>query len=113
VRQETPSEPASSAAAKTDARPTSGHARKPAVDDEEYWLSQARALQDKMDALDQKIAIVRQNIANPAGHGYDIHNDSLDLSLPDLLNDKEELQNQIARLTEETRKAGADTGWLR
>jgi hypothetical protein len=70
-------------------------------------------LQDKMDALDQKIAIVRENIANAAGHGYDIHADSLDLSLPDLLKDKEGLQNQITQLTEEARKAGADAGWLR
>jgi hypothetical protein len=43
----------------------------------------------------------------------DIHTDSLDLSLPDLLKDKEGLQNQITQLTEEARKAGADAGWLR
>jgi hypothetical protein len=113
VGQETPSEPASSTVAKTDAKPASDHTRKAAVDDEEYWRSRARALQDKMDALDQKIAIVRENIANAAGHGYDIHTDSLDLSLPALLKDKEGLQNQISQLTEEARKAGADAGWLR
>jgi hypothetical protein len=113
VGQETPSEPAASTVAETDAKPASGHIRKPAVDGEEYWRSRARALQDKMDALDQKIAIVRENIANAAGHGYDIHTGSLDLSLPDLLNDKEGLQNQIAQLAEEARKAGADAGWLR
>jgi len=113
VGQETPSEPASSTGGNTDAKPASGHARKPAVEGEEYWRSRARALQDKMNALDQKIAIVRENIANAAGHGYDIHTGSLDLSLPDLLNEKQGLQEQIAQLTEEARKAGADPGWLR
>jgi hypothetical protein len=113
VGQETPSETASSLAGKTDAKPTSDHARKPAVPDEKCWRSRARGLQDKMNALDQKIATVRENIANAAGHGYDIHTDSLDLSLPDLLNEKEGLQKQIAQLTEEAREAGAEPGWLR
>jgi hypothetical protein len=113
VGQETPSEAASSAVGKTDDRPASGQAQKAAIPDEKYWRSRARALQDKMNALDQKIAIVRENIANAAGHGYDIHTGSLDLSLPDLLNDKEELRKQIAELTEEARKAGAEPGWLR
>ena len=56
---------------------------------------------------------MRKNIANAAGHGYDIDTDTRQLSLPDLLNDKEELQNQIAQLAEDARKAGADAGWLR
>jgi hypothetical protein len=67
-------------------------------------------LQERMNVLDQIIAIVREDIANAAGHGYDAHTDSLNLSLPDLLNEKEELQNQI---TEDARKAGADPAWLR
>ena len=88
-------------------------ARKPVVRDEKYWCSRARALQHKMNVLDQKIATVSENIVNAAGHGYDIHTDSLDLSLPDLLNEKERLQKQIAQLTEEARKASAEPGWLR
>jgi hypothetical protein len=113
VGQGTPSETASPAAGKTDAKPASGDARKLAVPDDKYWRSRAHALQDEMNALDQKIAIVKENIASAAGHGYDIHTDSLDLSLPDLLNEKEGLQKQIAELTEEARKAGVDPGWLR
>jgi hypothetical protein len=113
VGQETSSEPSSSPVGKVEAKPASGDTRHPAVPDDKYWRSRAHALQDKMNALDQKIAIVRENIADAAGRGYHIHTDSLDLSLADLLNQKEELQKQIAELAEEARKAGADPGWLR
>jgi hypothetical protein len=112
VGLETPTRAAPNAATELRQRPESDATVKSATG-EEYWRGRARELQVKMSALDATIARVQENIANAAGHGYDIHTDILDLSLPDLLEQKADLQKQADSLDEEARKSGADPGWLR
>ncbi len=98
VGHETPSRTAPTAATELRQKPESDAAVKSAATGEEYWRGRARELQVKMSALDATIARVQENIANAAGHGYDIHTDILDLSLPDLLEEKADLQKQAALL---------------
>jgi hypothetical protein len=113
VGLESPTHTAPTAVTELRQRPESDATVKSAATGEEYWRGRARELQVKMSALDATIARVQENIANAAGHGYDIHTDILDLSLPDLLEQKADLQKQADSLDEEARKSGADPGWLR
>ena len=113
VGQESASGTGSTAAPESKPKAASGAEVKSAPAGEEYWRGRARTRQGKMAALDAEIARVQENIANAAGNGYDIHIDILDLSLPDLLKEKADLQTQIEQLEEDARKSGADPGWLR
>jgi uncharacterized protein YukE len=103
----------SSGTAELQANPKSRSAKKDPTAVEKYWRDRARELHERLSAVNAKIAIVQENIANAAGHGYDIHVEALDLSLPDLLKEKADLQKQTELLGEEARKADADASWLR
>lgn len=84
-----------------------------AIEAEEKWRDKARNLRGRIAALDADIQRVQENINNANGHGYDIHIDVLDLSMPDLQRERAELRQQFELLEEQARKAGASPGWLR
>jgi chromosome segregation ATPase len=80
---------------------------------EGLWRERISKLKAQMSEVDDKIERVNRNIANANGNGYAITIADLDLSLPGLLREEEQLQKQIDQLEEEGRKAGTDPGWFR
>lgn len=87
--------------------------RKPEQGAEGFWRERANTLKITMADVDAKIQRVNQNIANANGNGYAIRIADLDLSLPDLVQQRQKLQKQIDALEEAGRKAGAEPGWFR
>jgi hypothetical protein len=82
--------------------------------DEQYWLRRFGDLQDQMTAVDLRIKQVKDDIAafqSDARKGTSIP--EAYFPLPELTEEKENLQKQIELLREEGRKEGADPGWLR
>ena|ERR1700687_120965 len=89
---------------------------------EAYWRGRARKLQDQIAAVDHEIEKMKQEIKSSGGSGFDaasglqqnvIYINDRNGRLKQLEDKKAKLQEQMAQLQEEGRKAGADAGWFR
>lgn len=90
--------------------------------DEEYWRSRARELHYEIDARDQKIARIKEDIKKNGSSGFDassglqqnvIYVDDKNARIQKLEKEKAEFQKKLDELQEEGRKAGAPAGWFR
>ena len=90
--------------------------------DEAYWRGKAHTIRDQIAAVDQQIDKVKQEIAKSGPAAFDpttrlqqnviiVHDRNAELQ--QLQDRKQNLEKQLDELTDEGRKAGADSGWFR
>lgn len=90
------------------------------ANEEAYWRGRAQAIRNQMAAVDQRIARVQDEIANKGAVTVDpssaqgvILVEDRTAQIKELEAQKASFQNDLDNLTEEGRKAGADSGWFR
>lgn len=98
------------------------HSPSATASDEKYWRDKARQIHGQMDAIDQQISKLKEDIKKNGAIGFDpstglrqnvIIIDDKNAQVKSLKNQKQSLQNQLDSLADEGRKAGADSGWFR
>jgi hypothetical protein len=121
VGQDAPAGAASPDAGNSDAGPGVSGAAK-SGNDEKYWRGRARALLDRMAALDGQISKLKDEIKKYGNGGFDaatglqqnvIYIQDRAGQVKNLEKQKEDLQKQMDTLQEEGRKAGASPAWFR
>jgi hypothetical protein len=88
---------------------------------EEYWRNRARAIQDRLAAVDKQIQELQAKIRDGKSEGVKVGMGTytpymmvgFENQIGTLEKDKGRLQKDFATLEEEARKAGALPGWLR
>lgn len=89
---------------------------------ESYWRGRANEIRKQMAACDQRISEIQDEIAKHGAVSVDpmsgaqagvIFVEDRNAQIKQVEKQKDELQNQLDALTEEGRKAGADSGWFR
>lgn len=89
---------------------------------EEYWRGKARKIRDQMEAMDQEIVKLKEDIKKNGASGFDassglqqnvIYVDDKNARLKELEKKRENLDAQMDQLMEEGRKAGASPSWFR
>lgn len=81
--------------------------------DEEHWRKRFLEIQNQMAAVDLRIKQVSDDIATFESDARNGSVAEVNFPLPELLEEKQELQKQIEHLQEEGREAGANPGWFR
>ena len=118
VGQATPTEDGSLQAKNSDRKSESNEAAK----QEEYWRGRARKIREQMDAVDQEIARLKEDIKKNGSSGFDaasglqknvIYIVDKNAQLQRLEKKKADLEKEMDQLGEEGRKAGASPSWFR
>jgi hypothetical protein len=99
-----------------------GAAQGSAGSQEAYWRGRANAIRSQMAACDQKISEIQDEIAKHGAVTVDpmsgaqagvIFVEDRNAQIQQVQKQKEGFERQLDELTEEGRKAGADSGWFR
>lgn len=99
-----------------------GSAQGSAGSQEAYWRGRANAIRSQMAACDQKISEIQDEIAKHGAVTVDpmsgaqagvIFVEDRNAQIQQVQKQKEGFERQLEDLTEEGRKAGADSGWFR
>jgi hypothetical protein len=99
-----------------------GPAQGSAGSQESYWRGRANAIRSQMAACDQKISEIQDEIAKHGAVTVDpmsgaqagvIFVEDRNAQIQQVQKQKEGFERQLEDLTEEGRKAGADSGWFR
>jgi hypothetical protein len=99
-----------------------GAAQGSAGSQESYWRGRANAIRSQMAACDQKISEIQDEIAKHGAVTVDpmsgaqagvIFVEDRNAQIQQVQKQKEGFERQLEDLTEEGRKAGADSGWFR
>ena len=118
VGQATPTEDSSLQAKNSDRKSESNEAAK----QEEYWRGRARKIREQMDAVDQEIARLKEDIKKNGSSGFDaasglqknvIYIVDKNAQLQRLEKKKADLEKEMDQLGEKGRKAGASPSWFR
>jgi chaperonin cofactor prefoldin len=89
---------------------------------EDFWRGKARKIRDQMEAMDQEIVKLKEDIKKNGASGFDassgyqknvIYVDDKNARLKELEKKRETLDVQMDQLMEEGRKAGASPSWFR
>lgn len=93
-----------------------------AAKQEQYWRGRAQKIKDQMNALDDQIAKLKDDIKKNGASGFDassglqknvIYVDDKNARLQQMEQKRAELDKQMDQLQEEGRKAGASPSWFR
>ena len=105
------------------ARPGGGNAAASSGSkDETYWRGRAGAIKDQMAELDREISRIQDEIKEKGAVSVDpmsgasvgvIYIEDRNRQIKQIEAQKAKLQSDLEALTEEGRKAGADSGWFR
>jgi hypothetical protein len=115
------SDPSPADAGKSGAKPISAATSKNAKD-EAYWRGRAQKIRDQMNAVDQEIATLRDEIKKGGNAGFDAQSgrnqnvvffEDRSAKLRNLEKKRDDLQKQMDALEEEARRADVPIGWLR
>ncbi len=93
-----------------------------AAKQEQYWRGRAQKIREQMNALDEQIAKLKDDIKKNGASGFDassglqknvIYVDDKNARLQRMEQKRAELDKQMDQLQEEGRKAGASPSWFR
>ena len=106
-------------AGKSGAKPAAAAAGKK---DEAYWRERAQRIRDQMNAVDQQIAALKDEVKKGGNAGFDAQTgrnqnvvffEDRSAKLRNLEKKRDDLQKQMDALEEEARRADVPIGWLR